>query len=192
MHLLLETDMSHRSAHLTAEKPVFVRHTGKELPFLSGAVMSLQRLLCGFYIHFSCFLCFTLSNGGVHVPGLSAVRGRSPAGGLPDLAPGIVALLHLTFAAAAAARWAEVWRGAGGRSGLCLAVLSGTVRLRFALIVLIVTSQPVNGVVRICSRHPRLHVLTSTDHHWPEGERESLLERSHYTERAQWWRWLQP
>lgn len=166
----LRWDLSHRGAHLTAENSVFLWHIGNELPFrallLCGAVRSLQCLLSVFAVCFFVLLFFIQSNGAV--PCLRAAGGRSPPGGLPDLAPVTVALLHLAAPAAAGVRRAQVWQGAGGWRSLRLAVLSGTVILLLALIVLIVTSQPVNGVVRICSRHPRLQTLTSTDHHWPD------------------------
>lgn len=155
--MLSATDISQRSAHLTTENSVFLRHPGKELPFLAllfhGAARSLQCLL---RVCFVSLLSFIQSNGAV--PCLCAAGGRPPTGGLPDLAPVTVAILH----PAAVVRRAQVWRGAGGWRSLRLAA---RVKLLFALVVLIVTSQPVNGIVRICSRHPRLQALTSTDHH---------------------------
>lgn len=172
-NLLGETDVSRCRAHLAAEKSVLLRRVGNELPvpalLLHGAARSLQCVLSVFAISFFSLFSFTQSNGAV--PRLRAAGGRSLTGGLPDLAPVVVALLHLAAPAAAAVRRAQVWRAAGGWRGLRLAVVSGTVKLLFALVVLIVTSQPVNGVVRICSRHPQLQALTSTDHHWPAGQK---------------------
>lgn len=162
--------MSHTGAHLPAENSVSLWRV--ELPFslllLCGAVRSLQCSAVGF---FSTLLHFKQSSSAASVPFLHAA-GRFPAGVLPDLTPHAAAFLHLAApAVAAAVRRAQALRGAGRRRSLCLAVLSGTVRLMFALVFLIVTSQPVNGVVWICSRHSQLQTLTSTDHHWPGKEK---------------------
>ena len=189
-NLLGETDISRGSAHLAAEKSVLLRRVGNELPFpallLHGAARSLQCVLSVFAISFFSLFSFTQSNGAV--PRLRAAGGRSLMGGLRDLAPVAVAPLHLAAPVAAAVRRAQVWRAAGGWRGLRLAVLSGTVKLLFALVVFIVASQPVNGVVRICSRHPRLQALTSTDHHWPARTEKSWLLQFKAAGGGQWWR----
>lgn len=149
-----------RATHLTAESSVLLRHAGMELPFIAdvlrGAVRSLQCLLGAAFLT---LLSIIQSNAAV--PCLRAARRRSPSGGLPNLTPVTVAVLHL----AAAVRRAQVWLGCGGRRSLCLATLIAGVKLLLVLSVLIVTRQPVNGVVRIRGRHPRLQALTSNDHH---------------------------
>lgn len=124
---------------------------------LGGAARPLQ---CVLRVRFFPVLSFTQSNGGV--PCHRAAGGGSPTRGLPDLAPVTVAILH----PAATVGGAQVrWRWGCGWTRLSLAVLSARVGLLLALVVLIVARQPVNGVVRIRSRHPRLQALAGTDHH---------------------------
>lgn len=87
-------------------------------------------------------LCFTQFNG-VPSPCFRAAGRRPPCGRL--VAPA-------TFS----------------RSSIRL--VESPLRLLFAGAVVSVASEPVDGVVRICSRHPWLQVLTTIDHHWPERE----------------------
>lgn len=152
--------MSRRGAYLTAEDLIFLRLVGKELPLPAllphGAAGSLQCLLGG-----RLFTLLPSTQSTVAVPLLHAARGRALAGGLPHFTPLTLTILNL---AAAVGRF-QVWPSRGGQRSPFLAALPIRIKLLFALIVLIVTGQPVNGVVRICSRHPQRQALTSTDHH---------------------------
>lgn len=157
----VRNQMSRRGAHLMAEDLIFLRLVGKELPFpallLHGAAGSLQCLLGG-----RLFTLLPFTQSTVAVPLLHAAGGRAPAGGLLHFAPAALAVVHLT---AAVGRF-QVWLVArGGQRSPRLAALPVRIKLLFALIVLIVTGQPVNGVVRIRSRHPQRQALASTDHH---------------------------
>lgn len=153
--------MSQQGAHLTAEELIFLGHVGKELWFhvlllLHGAAGSLQCLLGGCFFTLLPFTQFIVAVPLLHVAG-----GRSQTGGLLHFAPVTLAMLHLT----AAFGRVQVWSAPGGHRSPCLAALPIRIQLLFAFIVLIVTGQPVNGIVRICSRHPWRQALTSTDHH---------------------------
>lgn len=149
-----------RGPHLTAEGLTLLRLVGKELPFPAllphGAAGSFQGLLRG-----GLFALLPFTQSAVAVPLLQAAWGRAPAGGLLRLAPVTLAVLQRT---AAGGRF-EVWLARGGQRSPRLAALAVRIKLLLALVVLIVAGQPVNGVVRICGRHPQRQALTSTDHH---------------------------
>lgn len=151
--------MSQQGAHLTTEELIFLGHVGKEPSFhvlLHGAAGSLQCLLGGCLFTLLSFPQFIVAVPLLHVAG-----GRAQTGGLLHFAPVTLAILHLT----AAFGRVQVWPAPGGHRSPCLAALPIRIKLLFAFIVLIVTGQPVNGIVRICSRHPWRQALTSTDHH---------------------------
>lgn len=146
---LLRNQTSRGGAYLTAEDLISLRLVGKELPFpvlpLHGAGGSLQCLLGG-----QLFTLLPFTQSTVAVPLLHAAWGSAPAGGLLHFAPVTLTILQLT-AAIGRTQLRLAW---GGQRSPRLAALPGRIKLSFALIVLIVTGQPVNGVVRICSRHP--------------------------------------